>query len=58
MRAEGKTVIDGPDLWTYFASHLSEMGAGGDVHPRGAGGTSYKRLWADAMLNAVYGVPR
>jgi hypothetical protein len=57
MRAEGKQVLDGPDLWTYFLNNLSQMGAGGDVHPRGAGAAAYRVQWATAMLQEVYGVP-
>ncbi len=44
-------LIPGPDLFTYFSTHPSELsGEGGDgVHPTTVGGASICRLWAEKM---------
>jgi lysophospholipase L1-like esterase len=40
-------LIPGPDLYTYFSKHPSELSDG--VHPTAAGGASVFRLWAQKM---------
>lgn len=40
-------LIPGPDLYTYFSTHTSELSDG--VHPTAAGGASIFRLWAEKM---------
>jgi hypothetical protein len=40
-------LISGPDLYTYFSTHVSELSDG--VHPNAAGGASLCRLWAEKM---------
>jgi hypothetical protein len=50
-------LIPGPDLYTYFQSHTSELSDG--VHPNATGATSIQRLWAEKMLSTLYnGTPR
>lgn len=41
-------LIPGPDLFTYFKEHTSELSSDG-VHPAPAGGASMFRLWAEKM---------
>ena len=40
-------LIPGPDLYTYFSTHISELSDG--VHPNATGGASVFRLWAEKM---------
>lgn len=40
-------LIPGPDLYTYFSTHTSELSDG--VHPNAIGGASVFRLWAEKM---------
>jgi len=42
-------LIPGPDLYTYFSTHTSELSDG--VHPTAVGGASVFRLWAEKMNN-------
>ena len=41
-------LIPGPDLYTYFLQHQSELNSDG-VHPSAAGSASIQRLWAEKM---------
>lgn len=43
----------GPDLYTYFLSHASELNSDG-VHPNATGAASIQRLWAEKMGPALY----
>jgi lysophospholipase L1-like esterase len=53
-RAMNKTIIDGPDLWTYFEAHQNLIETGG-VHPTIPDGyIAYRDLWSDAMIANVY----
>jgi len=54
LRAEGKVVLDGPDLWHFFEANPSLMGTH-DVHPTEAGYVAMRHLWADTMLGICYG---
>lgn len=51
--AQGKTVIAGPDLWTYFRDNPNLLNPG-DVHFTREGNAAYRRQWADAMLRNAY----
>jgi lysophospholipase L1-like esterase len=54
-RAMNKTIIDGPDLWSYFQAHQNLIEAGG-IHPTAPDGyNAYRDLWSDAMIANVYG---
>lgn len=46
----------GPDLYSWFLAHPSELNDDG-VHPNAAGAASIQKLWAEAMLKAVYSGP-
>ncbi|MFT3917145.1 MAG: GDSL-type esterase/lipase family protein [Anaeromyxobacteraceae bacterium] len=54
LRAEGKVVLDGPDLWHLFEANPALMGTH-DVHPTDAGYVEMRHLWADTLLGACYG---
>ncbi len=41
-------LIPGPDFFSYFSKHTSELSSDG-VHPAPAGGASMYRLWAEKM---------
>jgi lysophospholipase L1-like esterase len=51
-------VVHGPDLWTYFNQHPSEIstsGSPGCPHPtEPTGENDYRSLWASTMLAEVY----
>jgi lysophospholipase L1-like esterase len=55
-RAQGKIIVDGPDLWAYFCAHPDEIEAG-YVHPTEAGYLAYRNLWADAAVANLYQAP-
>ncbi len=46
-------LIPGPDFYTYFSTHTSELSDG--VHPNAAGGASMFRLWAEKM-DSLYAI--
>jgi lysophospholipase L1-like esterase len=46
-------LVPGPDLYTYFLAHPTELNSDG-VHPNATGAASIQRLWAEAMIAAVY----
>jgi lysophospholipase L1-like esterase len=46
-------LIPGPDLFTYFSNHKTELDDG--VHPTATGGASVFRLWAEKM-DSLYSV--
>jgi len=48
-----RQIVHGPDLWTYFKTHPSLIGADG-LHPSEAGYGAFRRAWAKAMLTRVY----
>jgi lysophospholipase L1-like esterase len=48
-------LVAGPDLYTYFYNHPTEHTDG--VHPNATGAASIQRLWAQAMLAALYNTP-
>lgn len=45
-------LVPGPDLYTYFLAHPTELSSDG-VHPNAAGAASIQRLWAEAMIQTV-----
>lgn len=47
-------LVAGPDLYTYFLSHPSELTTDG-VHPNAEGAASIQRLWAEKM-NSLFTV--
>ncbi|MBI2337970.1 SGNH/GDSL hydrolase family protein [Candidatus Daviesbacteria bacterium] len=51
--AQGKTVIAGPDLWTFFKDNPNLLGSDG-VHLTNTGNAAYRKQWADAMLTNAY----
>jgi hypothetical protein len=54
-RAQGKTVIDGPDLWHFFEANPTLIGTG-DIHPTTPDGyVAYRNQWAAAIIANVYG---
>jgi len=52
-RAQGKLIVDGPDLWHFFESNPSLIGKG-DIHPTEAGYVAMRQLWADTMFACCY----
>ena len=50
LYAKYPAIVRGPDFWTYFQTHPTEVGAG-DIHPTAAGYAAMRRLWADAMIS-------
>jgi lysophospholipase L1-like esterase len=46
-------LIAGPDLYTYFLNHPSELNSDG-VHPNATGAASIQRLWAEKMGPLLY----
>ena len=52
-RAQGKVIVDGPDLWHFFQANPSLIGEG-DIHPTAAGYVAMRSQWAQAMIAAVY----
>lgn len=51
------SVVKGPDLWDFFSSRQDLIVD--QVHPGAEGNAAMRRLWADAMLTAVYaGIPQ
>jgi len=48
-RALGKTIVDGPDLWTFFKNNPSLIG-NGDIHPTAAGYVAMRNQWAQAAI--------
>jgi lysophospholipase L1-like esterase len=46
-------LVAGPDLYTYFLAHPTELNSDG-VHPNATGAASIEKLWADAMVKTVY----
>ena len=52
-RAQGKVIVDGPDLWHFFQANPSLIGQG-DIHPTAAGYVAMRNQWAQAMISAVY----
>ncbi len=51
--AETNGLDAGPDLYSWFVSHPSELNDDG-VHPNAVGAASIQRLWAEAMIKSVY----
>jgi lysophospholipase L1-like esterase len=49
-------LVAGPDLYTYFLAHPTELNSDG-VHPNATGAASIQRLWAQAMLKSLYTTP-
>jgi lysophospholipase L1-like esterase len=49
---EKNGLVPGPDLYTYFVAHPTQHLDG--VHPDSTGAAAIQRLWAQAMLSAVY----
>jgi len=45
-------LIPGPDLYTWFLNHPSELNSDG-IHPNAAGAASIQRLWAEKM-DSIY----
>lgn len=45
-------LIAGPDLYTYFTTHTSELNSDG-VHPNASGAASIQRLWAE-KINSLF----
>jgi lysophospholipase L1-like esterase len=54
-RAMNKTIIDGPDLWSYFKAHPNLIEPGGPHPTIPDGYIAYRDLWSDAMIANVYG---
>jgi lysophospholipase L1-like esterase len=53
-RAMNKTIVDGPDLWSYFQAHQNLIEPGG-VHPTMPDGNiAYRDQWSKAMIVNVY----
>jgi lysophospholipase L1-like esterase len=52
-RAQGKVIIDGPDLWTFFKNNPTLIGTG-DIHPTDAGYVAMQGQWAQAAIANVY----
>jgi len=48
-------IIRGPDLWAFFQAHQSLISSD-NIHPTDTGFGAYRQQWANAMLQAVYGV--
>jgi lysophospholipase L1-like esterase len=46
-------IVDGPDLWSFFLNRTDLLAD--TLHPNAQGYVEYRRLWAEAMLNNVYG---
>jgi hypothetical protein len=42
-------LIAGPDLFTYFVAHPTELNSDG-IHPNATGAASIQRLWAQKMM--------
>ncbi len=49
-------LIPGPDFYSYFVSHTSELNSDG-VHPNATGAASMQRLWAQTMAPLYGGCP-
>jgi lysophospholipase L1-like esterase len=47
-------VVRGPDLYGYFAGH-QELISADDIHPTPEGMATWRRLWAERALVAIYG---
>jgi lysophospholipase L1-like esterase len=47
-------ILDGPDFWTFFSNNKNLMSAD-SIHPNAEGMIAYRRLWAEKMLEIVYG---
>jgi lysophospholipase L1-like esterase len=43
-------LVAGPDLYSYFSTHTSELGGDG-IHPNATGAASFARLWAEKMAS-------
>jgi len=52
-RAQGKVIIDGPDLWTFFKNNPALIGSG-DIHPTDAGFVAMQTQWAQVAIANVY----
>lgn len=48
-------IVRGPDLHAYYSAHQDQIRSD-NLHPTAAGSATYRKLWAEAMLVAVYGV--
>jgi lysophospholipase L1-like esterase len=46
-------IVAGPDLWAFFQSNPGLISSD-NLHPSDAGNGAYRKLWADALLKAVY----
>jgi hypothetical protein len=49
-------IVPGPDLWTYFLNHQSEI-SGDNVHPNNTGFVGMRQQWANKMITEVYTTP-
>jgi hypothetical protein len=47
-------IVHGPDLWTYFDTHQSEINTSNCPHPTTTGQGDYRSLWATTMESEVY----
>lgn len=47
-------IVRGPDLYAYFSTHQGLISAD-DLHPSAEGMATYRRLWAERAVSAVYG---
>lgn len=54
LYAEFPQILHGPDLWTYFNTHQSEINTSNCPHPTTAGQWDYRSLWGTTMLSGVY----
>jgi Bacterial Ig domain/GDSL-like Lipase/Acylhydrolase family len=52
-RAQGKVIIDGPDLWTFFKNNPTLI-TSGNFHPTDAGYVEFQTQWALAAIANVY----
>jgi len=52
-RAAGKTIFDGPDLWSYFKANPAQV-ASGEIHPTADGYIAMRNLWAAAAIANFY----
>lgn len=51
--AKTNALVAGPDLYAWFLAHPEELNDDG-IHPNAMGAASIQKLWAEAMLAAVY----
>lgn len=55
IKEDYQEVFDGPDFFSFFKNNQQYFSPGDDIHPNSEGQLIYRRMWAEKMLEVIYG---